>query len=59
MHTNSNSARLEILKKAAEISDFGYGVWAYDTWERLNAEYFDGRLKAGGIFWGLTPHGGL
>ncbi len=55
MHTNFE--RLEILKNAAEISDFGYGVWAYDTWQRLNIEYFDETLTVGGIFWGLTPHG--
>lgn len=53
----SDSERLEILKSAAGISDFGYGVWAYDTWQQLNAQYFDRQLIVGGIFWGLTPHG--
>lgn len=33
------------------------GAWAADTWTRLNAEHFDGRLRYHGIVWGLTPHG--
>jgi hypothetical protein len=33
------------------------GVWASNTWTRLNAEHFDGKLKYHGIVWGLTPHG--
>ena len=48
----------EILKQAASISDGGYGVWAYDKWAEFNNKYFEGQLIVGGIFWGLTPHGG-
>jgi hypothetical protein len=51
-------SNFEILRKAAEISDWGHGRWAYDSWSKLNDQLFDGRLKVGGIFWGLTPHGG-
>lgn len=52
-----NNEQLKILKSAAEISDFGYGVWAYDKWDDFNQQYFDGALTIGGIFWGLTSHG--
>lgn len=34
------------------------GTWAADTWTRLNAAHFDGKLRYHGIVWGLTPHGG-
>jgi hypothetical protein len=34
------------------------GCWAADTWMRLNADYFDGKLRYHGVVWGLTPHGG-
>lgn len=47
----------EILRKAAVVSDWGHGAWAYDTWAELNHRLFDGRLKVGGVFWGLTIHG--
>jgi hypothetical protein len=33
------------------------GEWSYDKWEELNNLYFDGKLDAGAIIWGLTPHG--
>ena len=33
------------------------GLWAADTWTRLNADHFDGRLRYDGVVWGLTPHG--
>jgi hypothetical protein len=48
---------LAILKAAADISDWGYGRWAYEKWELFNYLYFDGALQPGGIVWGLTPHG--
>jgi hypothetical protein len=34
------------------------GVWAADTWTRLNAGHFGGRLRYHGVVFGLTPHGG-
>jgi hypothetical protein len=33
------------------------GAWAADTWTRLNADHFNGRLRYHGIVFGLTPHG--
>jgi hypothetical protein len=48
---------LDILKRAAAISDPGYGVWAYETWVSHNALYFNGELRPCPIQWGLTPHG--
>jgi hypothetical protein len=33
------------------------GIWAADTWTRLNATHFDGRARYHGVVWGLTPHG--
>ena len=48
---------LELLKKAARISDLGCNEWAYEKWEELNRAHFDNRLKVGAIHWGLTPHG--
>ena len=33
------------------------GIWASNTWTRLNTEHFGGKLKYHGIVWGLTPHG--
>ncbi len=35
------------------------GVWAADTWTRLNTVHFAGQLVYHGIVWGLTPHGHL
>ncbi|MBD1834653.1 hypothetical protein H6F61_18595 [Cyanobacteria bacterium FACHB-472] len=55
--TSESKGKLEILKTAADISDWGYGRWAYEQWEIFNEQYWDGSLEPGGIFWGLTPHG--
>jgi hypothetical protein len=33
------------------------GAWAADSWTRLNADHFGGRLVYHGVVWGLTPHG--
>jgi hypothetical protein len=33
------------------------GTWVVDTWTRLNATHFAGKLRYHGIVWGLTPHG--
>lgn len=55
--SNSSYTPLEILKTSADISDAGYGRWAYEQWEQHNIRYFDNQLIPGGIFWGLTPHG--
>ncbi len=55
--TSQSKGKLEILKTAADISDWGYGRWAYEQWEIFNEQYWDGSLEPGGIFWGLTAHG--
>ncbi|WP_277878861.1 hypothetical protein [Coleofasciculus sp. FACHB-129] len=31
--TSESKGKLEILKAAADISDWGYGRWAYEQWE--------------------------
>lgn len=49
--------KLDILIAAAQVSDFGYGEWAYRKWVELNEQFWNGQLEPGGIFWGLTPHG--
>jgi hypothetical protein len=48
--TRPDRAALENLWRDA-------GTWAADTWTRLNAAHFGGRLRYHGIVWGLTPHG--
>lgn len=48
--TKSDRAALENLWGEA-------GEWIADTWTALNDKHFGGRLKYGGIVWGLTPHG--
>jgi hypothetical protein len=59
MHQDTKvKLQLELLKSAADVSDWGYGRWAYETWERFDRDYFDSSLEPGGIYWGLTPHGG-
>ena len=45
------------LRIAATTFFNGLGGWSYDKWEELNNLYFDGKLDAGAIIWGLTPHG--
>jgi len=45
------------LRTAATTFFNGLGGWSYDKWEELNNLYFDGKLEAGSIIWGLTPHG--
>ena len=45
------------LRTAATTFFNGLGGWSYDKWEELNNLYFDGKLEAGAIIWGLTPHG--
>ena len=53
--TSESKGKIEILKAAADISDWGYGRWAYERWEIFNEQYWDGSLEPGGIFWGLIP----
>jgi hypothetical protein len=52
------SDKLRMFRDAADVFWPRYGAWAYDTWARLNAECFGGRLAPIPILWGLTPHGG-
>jgi hypothetical protein len=33
------------------------GIWAADTWTRLNTDHFDGQLRYRVVVFGLTPHG--
>jgi len=54
----SEAQKFEILKASGELIWGPWGAWAYDTWAELNKQYFDNKLKIGGIIWGLTPHGG-
>jgi len=49
--------KLELLKTAAKFTDSDCGEWAYQSWAKFNQEFFDNKLKVGGINWGLTPHG--
>jgi hypothetical protein len=49
--------KLNILKQSADISDWGYGRWAYEKWQEFNEKYWECKLNPGAIFWGLTPHG--
>ena len=48
---------LKILKAASDITDPGYGRWAYEEWERLNQNLFDGELKPVAIQWGFVSSG--
>ena len=42
--------------KAEGIQIFGeVGAWAYDTWNDLNATYFDAKNTLGPIYWIMTP----
>ena len=42
--------------KAESIQIFGdVGAWAYDTWNALNATYFDAKNTLGPIYWIMTP----
>ncbi|MCC0178045.1 hypothetical protein I4641_13755 [Waterburya agarophytonicola K14] len=53
----SSSSILETLKAASDITDPGYGRWAYELWESHNENYFDGKLEPGAIHWGCPPAG--
>lgn len=55
----SYTSVLEIFKAASDITDPGYGRFAYETWESFNTIFFEDELRPGAIHWGLTPKGHL
>ena len=52
-------SRFKILRDAANHITPVVGEWAYDMWAELNEEYFEKKLKVGGIQWSLTRYGHL
>jgi hypothetical protein len=46
------------LRLVATYFDGDHGQWAYNTFDAINAAYFEGRLPTPLIRWSLTPHGG-
>jgi hypothetical protein len=49
---------VKALRQVAAYFDGERGIWAYEVFDAINGEYFDGQLPTPNIRWSLTPHGG-